>query len=190
MAFQKANDYVEVNERIVEFRNKFPDGSLQPHNPDKPFDVLDIGGKTFIVYTAAAYRSPDDTKPGIGIAQETFPGATPYTKNSEIQNAETSAWGRAIVAALAADTKRGVASAVEVRNRQAEQEAAKSNPEVADTRNAILSTAKGKGLNPAELTEIYHAQGGKGKLTATSDIDLLKRVLGAVELHGAEAAAE
>jgi hypothetical protein len=33
-----------------------------------------------------------------------------------VQNAETAAWGRAIVAALAADTKRGIASAEEVRN--------------------------------------------------------------------------
>ena len=42
------------------------------------------------------------------------PGLTPYTKNSELQNAETSAWGRALVAVLAADTKEGVASADEV----------------------------------------------------------------------------
>ncbi|SDT83845.1 hypothetical protein [Gordonia westfalica] len=35
-----------------------------------------------------------------------------------MQNAETAAWGRAIVAALAADTKKGVASSEEVRNRQ------------------------------------------------------------------------
>ena len=58
------------------------------------------------------------------MAFEPFPGRTPYTRGSELQNAETSAWGRAIVAALAADTNRaGVASADEVRNRRADEEA-------------------------------------------------------------------
>jgi hypothetical protein len=37
-----------------------------------------------------------------------------------LQNAETAAWGRAIVAALAADTRAGIASQQEVRNRRAE----------------------------------------------------------------------
>ena len=44
--------------------------------------------------------------------------------------AETSAWGRAIVAALAADTKRGVASADEVRARRAEPERKGWTPEL------------------------------------------------------------
>src|SRR5690606_40824121 len=67
------------------------------------------------VVVAAAYRTPDDQRPGIGMAYEPYPGRTPYTRGSELQNAETSAWGRAIVAALAADTRRGIASAEEVR---------------------------------------------------------------------------
>ena len=51
------------------------------------------------------------------MAWEPLPGLTPFTKGSELMVAETSAWGRAIVAALAADTQK-VASADEVRNRQ------------------------------------------------------------------------
>lgn len=115
-------DYVDVAERIAEFRTKHPEGSLQPYDPVHPYRIETIGPDTFIVYTAAAYRTPDDTRPGIGVAQEGYPGRTPYTRGSEVQNAETSAWGRAIVAALAADTRRGVASAQEVRNRQAERD--------------------------------------------------------------------
>src|SRR5690606_7776514 len=98
------------------------EGSLQPVDPVNPYRVETIGDRTFIVYTAAAYRHPDDRRPGIGVAWEPFPGLTPYTRNSELMNAETSAWGRAIIAVLAADAKRGIASLEEVRNRQAERE--------------------------------------------------------------------
>lgn len=113
--------YNEVASRIVEFREKYPEGALQPVNPDQPYKVETIGSATFIVYTAAAYRGPDDTRPGIATAWEPFPGTTPYTRNSELMNAETSAWGRAIIAVLAADAKKGISTAEEVRNRQAER---------------------------------------------------------------------
>jgi hypothetical protein len=114
--------YNEVASRIVEFREKYPEGALQPVNPGQPYKVETIGNATFIVYTAAAYRGPDDTRPGIATAWEPFPGTTPYTRNSELMNAETSAWGRAIIAVLAADAKKGISTAEEVRNRQAERE--------------------------------------------------------------------
>jgi len=115
-------DYIDVASRIVDFRTKHPEGSLQPADLSQPFQIVDIGGQQFVVVVAAAYRTPDDPRPGIGMAYETFPGKTNFTRGSELQNAETSAWGRAIVAALAADTKRGIASQEEVRNRRAEQE--------------------------------------------------------------------
>jgi hypothetical protein len=120
----RLGDYVDVASRIVEFRNKYPNGSLQPANLDKPYEVVTIGDRVFIAYVAAAYRTPDDQRPGIGTAYEPFPGRTPYTKDSELQNAETAAWGRAIMAALAADSRKGIASAEEVRNRVAEREQA------------------------------------------------------------------
>jgi hypothetical protein len=107
-----AKDYVDVAERIREFKKLFPAGSLQRVE----MQFVNIGGKDFVVYTAAAFRSPDDERPGIGTAWEPIPGKTPYTKDSEVMVAETSAWGRAIVAALAGETKR-IASADEVRNR-------------------------------------------------------------------------
>lgn len=156
MAGQKfATDYIDVAARIVEFRGKFPEGSLQPADLAVPYRVETIGAETFIVVVAAAYRSPDDHRPGVGMAYEVFPGKTNFTRGSELQNAETSAWGRAIVASLAADTKQGIASAEEVRNRREEQAAppqviaARSDADLA--RDRVLAYAKATGVAPAGL---------------------------------------
>ena len=107
-------DYIDVATRIVEFREKFPTGSLQ----QVKYEFVQVAGKDWIVYTAAAFRTPEDLRPGVGTAWEPIPGPTSFTRDSEVQNAETAAWGRAIVAVLAADTRKGIASSEEVRNRQ------------------------------------------------------------------------
>jgi hypothetical protein len=117
MNFKLDLDYIDVAARIVEFRTKHPEGSLQQAG----LEFKEVADKWWVIYTAAAYRTPDDARPGMGTAWEPVPGKTNFTRDSELQNAETAAWGRAIVAALAADTKRGVASAQEVRNRRADQ---------------------------------------------------------------------
>lgn len=180
MAFDKSglDDYVDVAARIAEFRAKHPEGSLQPADPSQPFRIEVIGDKTFVVVVAAAYRTPDDPRPGIGMAYEPWPGRTPYTKDSELMNAETSAWGRAIVAVLASDSKR-IASAEEVRNRKAERErfwdpaeqdalreqfeaeiaAAKDRPEVLKIGERVRSNAD---LSPATVDRLTRT--GIGRL--------------------------
>ncbi len=109
------SNYVDVPQRIKEFREKYPEGCLQ--QVDMQF--VNVGEEMFVVYTAAAYRTPDDPRPGHGTAWEPIPGKTPYTRHSEVQNAETSAWGRAIIAVGAADSSK-IASREEVRNRTSE----------------------------------------------------------------------
>ena len=111
MAFSM-DDYVDVAERLRIFSQKYPQGSLQQHN----LQFIEFAGKSWVVYTAAAYRSPDDLTPGHGTAWEPVPGTSSFKRDSEVMNAETSAWGRAILAVLAADTKR-VASRDEIMNR-------------------------------------------------------------------------
>lgn len=113
-------NYIDVAERIRQFRAAFPNGCLRPANPEEPFKIMEIGGREFIVYVAAAYRTPDDPMPAIAVAAEPSIGQTNFTRDSEVMNAETSAWGRAIVAALAADTQK-IASLEEVRNRQIDE---------------------------------------------------------------------
>lgn len=105
------SNYVEVNDRIAAFYEKHPEGSLQ-----SIWETVEVGGNTFIVCDAFAYRTPDDERPGQGTAWECFPGKTPYTKDSELMNAQTSAWGRAI-AALGFEVRRGIATREDVQNR-------------------------------------------------------------------------
>jgi hypothetical protein len=133
MAYEqnRLDDYVDVAERIRIFRERFPEGTLQPLDPSSPFHIVEVAGQTFIQYTAVAYRSPNDQLPGIAVSWEPFPGKSPFTSGSELMNAETAAWGRAIIAALVADSKK-IASLDEVRARrdaQPSQEAPQTRQE-------------------------------------------------------------
>lgn len=111
-------DYIDVATRIADFREKYPDGRLR--QADVQF--LEFANKHWVVYTAEAWRTADDPAPAQGTAWEPVPGPTNFTRDSELQNAETAAWGRAIVAAMASDTKEGIASREEVRNRQRDEQ--------------------------------------------------------------------
>jgi hypothetical protein len=111
MAFAK--DYKDVATRLSEIRAIYPELSLQQVR----CELIDQGGQLGWLYVAAAFRTPDDLRPGMGTAFEPVPGKTPYTRDSELMVVETSAWGRALVA-IGADTRFGVASADEVKARQ------------------------------------------------------------------------
>lgn len=114
-----AEDYIPVNERIAAFYVKHPEGSLQS-------ELIELS-ESRVVIRAYAYRTPADERPGIGLSSLEIPGKTPYTRGSEIENCETSAWGRAI-AALGFEVKRGVASAEEVKSKQSTEPPPASSP--------------------------------------------------------------
>lgn len=120
MSFE-LDGYVDVPARIRQFHADYPEGTLQSE-----VTVQNIGEKVYIVAKAYAYRTPEDPRPGIGHAAELWPGKTPYTRDSEVMNAETSAWGRAIQA-LGFDFGK-VASADEVKLAKARQEPAQEAP--------------------------------------------------------------
>ncbi len=140
MAGFKMDDYVDVAERIRQFYERFPDGRLTTGVPPT---FVSIDGKSFIWYNARAYRTPDDPLPGSGWAAEPVPGPTPYTKDSELMNAETAAWGRAIVA-CGFETKK-IASSQEVQARRGTTEPAVK----VENLTAAPQTF-------AELTEAFH----------------------------------
>ena len=116
MRFDLSN-YVDVPTRIRQLREKHPHAVLRPYNPAEPFRIVEIGGREFIIYTAVCYRTPDDPMPAIAVAAEPVIGSSSFTRNSEVMNAETSAWGRCIMAALAVDEPH-IASREEVQNRR------------------------------------------------------------------------
>jgi hypothetical protein len=85
-------DYVEVKDRIKLFLAAHPDGRLVTDR----VEMWQDDGVPRIVVRALAYRTTDDPLPGVGWSWMVLPGTTNYTRGSELENTETSAWGRAI----------------------------------------------------------------------------------------------
>ena len=152
-------DYIEVSERIQRFYEKYPDGSLQGS-----WEWLD-DSHTVIVYRAEAYRTPDDPRPGVGYASEPYPGLTSFTRNSEIMNAETSAWGRSLVS-LGIAVHRGIASAQEVRAAQRGTDVVTVKQTPPDDPWYAPPTQSGP------LPEVGHKIVGASKIEAASDKQL------------------
>lgn len=151
------DDYIDVAERIEQFYARFEDGRLTERRA--PW-IATVPSGVFVVYTAAAYRTPDDPYPGIGTAWEPVPGKTSFTRDSEMMNAETSAWGRAILACGFASKGRPIASANEVRAR---------------TGDAVLPAAR-----KAELQGLYGQTGWK--------LEHLKQALDAIGVKNVRSA--
>jgi hypothetical protein len=115
-------------------------------------EVTEKVAETYLVYTAAVYRDvADETPAGIASAWELYPGRTPYTRYSELMNAETSAWGRAVVAALeaTANNDQGIASLEEVEARQDRPEPVQAAPNVR-VRQLTAQVLEARGLSPAK----------------------------------------
>lgn len=156
MADQKdrLKDYVEVADRIQEFKKKYPEGTLQTVG----WQAATVGGQEYVIYRAAAYRTPDDERPGHGTAWEQVPGTTPYTKGSELMNAETAAWGRAIIAVGIPSKKVASKEEVEARAAGDKSPAREAVPAIPlDRAKAILDSAIGVGL--AEMKDDVPALG-------------------------------
>lgn len=167
--FQKPDndrgDYVEVDKRIQEFYAKYPDGRLTSRihklsriDAIEWFDKkTDRGPKPtprlvgVIVVEAFAFRTPEDQHPGVGHSWMLMPGQTPYTFGSELENAETSAWGRAI-AAVGLATRGGIATADEVRSKSSDDETTGSVP-AADTPTDAPAPAPAKEDTTTALPE-------------------------------------
>jgi len=106
------SNYVDVPTRFAAALERWPELRIVENRPE----VITVGDKVFIAVTVQAWRTPDDPIPAQGTAWEPIPGLTPFTKNSEMMNASTSALGRVLGFMMSFGPK--MASAEEVRNRQ------------------------------------------------------------------------
>jgi hypothetical protein len=113
----RLKDYTDVKERIRLFYAKHPDGRLVTDRVEYWLEVE----PPRIVVAALAYRTPDDPLPGKGWSWMILPGTTNFTRGSEIENTETSAWGRAI-GSLGIGIGSSIASAEEVAAKAGEEE--------------------------------------------------------------------
>jgi hypothetical protein len=112
-------DYVDVKERVRLFYQRHPEGRLTTLDVSVTREPDDVPR---VWVHAQAFRTPDDPHPGDGWSWMALPGSTPYTRGSEIENAETSAWGRAI-GSLGIGIDKSIASADEVRAKGGEVKA-------------------------------------------------------------------
>jgi len=106
------SNYVDVPTRFAMALERWPELRIVENRPE----IITIGDKVFISVTVQAWRTPDDQIPAQNTAWEIFPGATPFTRGSEMMNASTSALGRVLGFMMSFGPK--MASAEEVRNRQ------------------------------------------------------------------------
>lgn len=158
------SNYVTVAERLNAFYvTKFPEGRLQASEPA----VVEVGGKTFVQVRATAWRTVDDPLPAMATAWEPFPGATSFTRDSEMMNAETSALGR-VLAMCGVEVRADIASSNEMRARQEEAARRAEAPDV----DAPVGTAQGvyftkfaktqRGLTDEEIeTLVLYATDGR-----------------------------
>jgi len=105
----KGAEYVPVSERIKEFRSKFKDYSLITEMVR--YDEQKVVFKASVI-------NPEGRTIATGFAMEKE-GSTFINKTSHVENAETSAWGRALACLGILDES--VASYEEVMNAQANQ---------------------------------------------------------------------
>lgn len=86
------SNYATVPERMQMAFTKYPDLRIV----ERPVQVREIDGHTFIEVTVYVYRDPEDGVPAVATAWEPFPGKSAFTRDSEMMNASTSAIGRAL----------------------------------------------------------------------------------------------
>lgn len=132
-------DYIQVKERIALFYKAFPEGRIQT---TKVWVSSEPDGRPRVWVRAKAYRTTEDTHPGVGTSFMVLGGNNPFTAGSEVENTETSAWGRAIVATgVSAD--RGIASIDEIEGKRSVNEPKSAPSKLRE------DTEKGQAAKPA-----------------------------------------
>lgn len=139
------NDYVQVNERIEKFYEKYPEGSIQTEI------ISNQNGE--VIIKAYAYKNGEDKHPTTGHAMEKE-GSSFINKTSHIENCETSAVGRAL-AMMGFEIKKSVASQEEVANARLNQDT--YTPPKAPTNNDEI-------ISKSQANRIFALSGGNANI--------------------------
>lgn len=110
MAFD-LKDYVEVADRIRAWYAQYPLGAIHTSIVEHTDQRVTVRAEVY----RDVHADPGAIA-GVGHSFLTIPGTTPYTKGAELENAETSAVGRALV--MAGIPSKAVASHDEVRTKK------------------------------------------------------------------------
>jgi hypothetical protein len=141
-------DYVEVKDRIARLFEYFPQARIETSYEltSAPDD------KPKVICRAFVYRTPEYQRPsGHGTSWLYLPGTTPYTRGSEIENAETSAVGRAI-GMLGILIDKSIASANEIENKRDDSPSAPAQPEKTPE-GGLIGTAIAQGNHDFNLRQ-------------------------------------
>jgi hypothetical protein len=102
--------YITVPERVARFYELYGQGRLVTGEVRV---TAEPDGVPRVWVQGLAYRTPEDPLPGVGWSWMELPGKTKFTRGSELENTETSAWGRAI-GALGILIDRSIATSTEI----------------------------------------------------------------------------
>lgn len=138
-------DYIQVNERIIMFYEKYPEGSIQT-------EILLVDNEKVII-KAYAYRNNKDQHPSTGHAEE-IRNSNYINRTSAVENCETSAVGRSL-ANLGFEIKHSIASREEIQIALDKQEFINnSKAALEEERKQVFSSAKAKGLTNSQFKTI------------------------------------
>ena len=181
MSGYNMDGYVQVVDRIKLFYARYPEGSLQMGTPT----FIDIGEQKWALGRAYAYRTPTDERPGVGTAWEIVPGTTNFTRGSEVQNLETSAWGRAI-GSLGIGIDASIATMDEVQQAKNRQEVMRTTETPVDDpwyteapkkdSYSTGKTSKGSSMYPATAPQLKAVHAIMGKQGISDDLDKVAKV--------------
>tara|TARA_R110002012_G_scaffold42523_2_gene115721 strand:+ start:12173 stop:12721 length:549 start_codon:yes stop_codon:yes gene_type:complete len=123
----KGRDYVEVNERLMYFRDQYPNYSLTS-------EVIEKTDNSILIL--ASIMDEQGRVVANGLAEEEK-GSTFINKTSYVENCETSAWGRCL-ANFGIGLKTSIASAEEVQNAISNQGNGSSKSPTGDTPKNLI----------------------------------------------------
>ena len=147
----KGNDYIQVNERTMEFHRLYPDGSIKT-------EIVEMTNDRFITITVATPNVDIPDRCFTGIACESIPD------ENALENCETSSVGRALgFCNIGIDTS--IASFEEVDRAISKEKEAKSKPSGSGNK----TTGSGSGSVDTDLK--FTINFGKHKGSKWSEVD-------------------